>query len=125
MGGPWLVMRGVWRRVVRLCLLEKSKGAPKPLSWSDKESLLVFKRGASFAVAVRARSGPRSSVCMATAGRWAHGPLLFPPTARSWRRRGKGTVQLEVDEANGRRGPGGMEEATVGSKRVGDDVEDG
>ena len=78
--------------VVGLRLRAKMSGArgegrrgipnPKGLSWSVNESLLVSKRSASCAVAVRVRSGLRSPECMATAGqmhRGAFGSAGSPP----------------------------------------------
>ena len=70
---------------------------PKGLSRSDMESLLASKRVALGAVAVAARSGhefriawPRQAARIGEP--WPPGGL--PPTARAWRRCGKGTVQF-------------------------------
>ena len=49
--------------------VERHSRGPQGLFWFDKESLLAIQRDASSAVAVRVRTAPRSSVCMATSSR--------------------------------------------------------
>ena len=70
-GGVGVVECGYWRSLAAYL-------GRKGMSRSDTESQLASTRGASGAVAVRARSGPRSPVC------WSQ---LHPPTAQSRKRR--------------------------------------
>ena len=66
---------------------------PRGLSWSDKESVLAIECVSSRAVECRTRSRQRGPDCMAETSRGTWGPLAsqgLSPTARPWRRRGKG-----------------------------------
>ena len=65
-----------WSSVVRLGRRAEADPESQVLSWSDTESLLVSKRGASRAVAVQVRPGLSSLECMATENQEKRVPLV-------------------------------------------------
>ena len=106
----------LWRRVVRLGSWRSQKACPgsQGQSWSSWHPK-VAPRARRF---VHVES--HDVFCVAAGLGGPSSPEVSLQLRGPWRRRGDGSVHLEVDEAHpGRRDPGGVEEASDGSRRVG------